>query len=271
MNFIRSLVGPAPSAGAAGGELPPAAAAQGPQQQQAKPGAGDLGDGSPMPYTPDGKAGVGKGGILPSSATPASGSGKAPYSEGVMPPTPGAGPHRRLDMGSPPEDEWREGHEAEAEEEEGEEVWYYGAETARRGWRHTENQLAVWVTALMVVAVGINIGVGGECCGGRREGAPCVWGGGSGSGAGLQGGVLPCREGAAAALPATASCSLTRSLLPACSEQLGAQQPHQEHRGAAGRAGCGHICTAAAALSAAAPGAAAALRAATGVGAHRWP
>lgn len=51
--------------------------------------------------------------------------------------------------------------EAEGEdwEEEGEENWYYGADVLRRGFRHTENQLAVWVVALLVAAVAINIGV----------------------------------------------------------------------------------------------------------------
>ena len=53
--------------------------------------------------------------------------------------------------------------EAEGEdwEEEGEENWYYGADVLRRGFRHTENQLAVWVVALLVAAVAINIGVSG--------------------------------------------------------------------------------------------------------------
>ncbi len=55
------------------------------------------------------------------------------------------------------------GGEAEGEdwEEEGEEHWYYGADVLRRGFRHTENQLAVWVVALLVAAVAINIGVSG--------------------------------------------------------------------------------------------------------------
>jgi hypothetical protein len=51
-------------------------------------------------------------------------------------------------------DEYEEG-------DEGEESWYYGAEQSRRGWRHSENHLLVWVLAVFVVAVGINIGVSG--------------------------------------------------------------------------------------------------------------
>lgn len=66
------------------------------------------------------------------------------------------------------------GGEAEGEdwEEEGEENWYYGADVLRRGFRHTENQLAVWVVALLVAAVAINIGVSGGR--GSRAGALCM-------------------------------------------------------------------------------------------------
>ncbi|PSC76263.1 dynamin-related 4C-like [Micractinium conductrix] len=43
--------------------------------------------------------------------------------------------------------------------EEDEEAWYYGAEGSRRGLRHTENQVLVWVAAIFVASIGINIGV----------------------------------------------------------------------------------------------------------------
>ena len=283
MNIVRSLVGPAPSAGAAGGEQPPAAAAaaaQGlPAQEPAQLATGDAGGDSPAPFTPDGKAGAAKGGVLP-SPPPGSGSSAAPHGEGVTPPTPGPGPDRRLDMPTPPpDDEWREGHEAEAEAEagEGDEAWYYGADTVRRGWRHTENQLAVWVTALLVLALGINIGVGGERGVGRREErcgrqARAL---SRGDAAALKAGRLCCRAvelklcGSSAA-PVSTHAARAHGLVlcapaPALtrSDQLQPQQPHQEHCRATGRAGCGSVCaTTAAVLAAALPVATAVLAAA---------
>ena len=53
------------------------------------------------------------------------------------------------------------GPDEEGEGEEGSEAWYYGADVLRRGWRHTEMQLLLWVLACLVAAVAINIGVAG--------------------------------------------------------------------------------------------------------------
>jgi hypothetical protein len=49
-------------------------------------------------------------------------------------------------------------------EPEGAEVWYYGAELYSRGWRHVENQIVLWVAALVVAAIALNIRVAGAQC-----------------------------------------------------------------------------------------------------------
>ncbi|KAI3438438.1 hypothetical protein D9Q98_000869 [Chlorella vulgaris] len=55
------------------------------------------------------------------------------------------------------------GEEEEEEEleedwgEEGEETWYYGAETYTRGWRHVENQIVTWVALLVIAAIALNL------------------------------------------------------------------------------------------------------------------
>lgn len=147
MGWLRSLVG----GGAASASA--AAADNGKEQPQPVQDASNLQE--PALYTPDGKAAVLKGAVV---ATPPAVVWKADglaMPTGATPPTPD--PHRRLDMDSPPP----EGHWDGEMEEEGEEAWHYGADNVRRGWRHTENHLALWVAAVLVVALGINIGVGG--------------------------------------------------------------------------------------------------------------
>lgn len=74
----------------------------------------------------------------------------------------GAGqPHAQFELGTPQPGEG--GEEVVEEWEEEEEAYYYGADALRqRGWRHTENQVLLWVAAVLVAAVAINVGVSGE-------------------------------------------------------------------------------------------------------------
>lgn len=56
-------------------------------------------------------------------------------------------------------EEFAMGEEGDGFYEEEAEAFHYGIERGHRGWRHTENHILIWVAAVFVAALGINIGV----------------------------------------------------------------------------------------------------------------
>ena len=148
MEWLRSRVGG--RGGAAGGSAPPPEGAG--QQFGAEPGAAGS--------VASAKLGLESPGAW-KMASPASAAGAAAAAGGA-----GGALHADADhLDGQQQGELAAGSSQYPEEyeegEEGEESWYYGAEQSRRGWRHSENHLLVWVLAVFVVAVGINIGVSG--------------------------------------------------------------------------------------------------------------
>ena len=152
MDWLRSLVGA--RGGAAGSSAPPEGAEQ---HFGAEPGAaGSIGSA---------KLGLESPGAW-KMASPASTAGAAAGGAGGA----GGALHADADHSDMQQQGELAGSSSQYPEEyeegeEGEESWYYGAEQSRRGWRHSENQLLVWVLAVFVVAVGINIGVSGAHAG----------------------------------------------------------------------------------------------------------
>lgn len=158
MGWLRALVsGGSP---AATGAASPAGTPQPLQQPQAEqqwqsPASSD---GGGTPDMPD--KGL-RGLDSPGDFAAAKGVGGTSFSGGAEANPASGEPHVQYDLGTPQPGEG--GEEVVEEWEEGEEAYYYGADALRqRGWRHTENQVLLWVVAALVAAIAINVGVSGE-------------------------------------------------------------------------------------------------------------
>ncbi|KAL4444915.1 hypothetical protein ABPG77_003965 [Micractinium sp. CCAP 211/92] len=155
MGWLRALVsGGSP---AATGAASPAGTPQPLQQPQAEqqwqsPASPD---GGGTPDMPD--KGL-RGLDSPGDFAAAKGVGGTSFSGGAEANPASGEPHAQYDLGTPQPGEG--GEEVVEEWEEGEEAYYYGADALRqRGWRHTENQVLLWVVAALVAAIAINVGV----------------------------------------------------------------------------------------------------------------
>lgn len=155
MGWLRALVGGSSPAATGAGAATGASAQQPQAQPQAHPQplAGSDADGTPAVMDKGLQGLVDSPGDFHAAKDPASLSGGGA-------PAPGE-PHMQFEMGTPQPGEG--GEEVLEEWEDEEEAYYYGADALRqRAWRHTENQVLLWVAAVLVAAIAINIGVSGE-------------------------------------------------------------------------------------------------------------
>ncbi|KAL4448063.1 hypothetical protein ABPG75_005282 [Micractinium tetrahymenae] len=156
MGWLRALVGsgsPAASGAAAATNTPDPPQQPQPQPDPQPPGSQDAGG------TPE-VSGKGLQGLVdsPGDLKAAAAAGSVSFSGGAAVTPAHDESHVQFDMGTPEPGDG--GEEVIEEWEEEEEAFYYGADELRqRGWRHTENQVLLWVAAVFVAAIAINIGV----------------------------------------------------------------------------------------------------------------